>query len=78
VKFNVDIPILERLKEDPEQTKKIKKLEQELFDQKRLVETLKRHMAEMKEEHKVREEAQAKRSEVMEKPWRNNQKTSRL
>jgi len=44
VKVNADIPILEKLKEDLEQTKKIKKLEQELFDQKMMVETRKRHM----------------------------------
>ena len=44
MKVNADIPILEKLKEDLEQTKKIKKLEQELFDQKMMVETRKRHM----------------------------------
>jgi len=42
VKVNVDIPILDKLKEDPEKTKKIKKLEQELFDQEMLAEALKR------------------------------------
>jgi len=41
-------PILEKLKKDPEQTNKIKKLEQELFDQKMLVGTLKRQIDEMK------------------------------
>jgi len=57
VKVNVDIPILEKLKKDLRQTKKIKKLEQELFDQKMLTKALKRQMAKMKEEHKAREEA---------------------
>ena len=57
-----DIPILEKLKRDSEQEQKIKKLERELFEQKMLVENLKRNTTEQKEEFRAREKAQAKSS----------------
>lgn len=57
VKVKPAILILKKLKQDPEQDKRVKKLEQELFDQKMLTEALKRQMAKMKEEYKAREEA---------------------
>jgi len=61
------VPILEKLKkQDPEEDKKVEKLQQELFEQKMIIEALKKQMAEMKEEKKVREEAQARRSETFE------------
>jgi len=66
VKVKPEIPILEKLKQDPKQERRIKKLEKELFEQKMLNETVKRHMTENKEEYKAREEAQAKRLEAME------------
>jgi len=61
------IPILEKLKQYPEQERRIKKLEKELFEQKMLIEIVKRQMVEMKEEYIAHEEAQTKRSEAMEK-----------
>jgi len=66
VEVKADIPILEKLMEDHVQTKKIQKLEQELFEHKMLFEKLKRQMIEMKEEHRAREEAQARRSNALE------------
>jgi DNA repair exonuclease SbcCD ATPase subunit len=60
-------PVIKELKkQDPEEDKKVEKLQQELFEQKMLTEALKRQMAEMKEEQKAREEAQARRSEALE------------
>lgn len=59
------IPILEKLKKSESvEDKRVEKLEQELFEQKMLSENLKGQMAEMKEEYKAREEAQAKRSDA--------------
>jgi len=66
VKVKADIPILEKLKEDLVQIKKIQKLEQDLFEQKMMSEKLKRQMIEMKEEHRAREEAQTRRSDALE------------
>ena len=66
VEVKADIPILEKLMEDHVQTKKIQKLEQDLFEHKMLFEKLKRQMIEMKEEHRAREEAQARRSNALE------------
>jgi len=65
VKGQVDIPILEKLKHDSEQEQRIKKLERELFEQKMLVENLKRNMVEQKEDFRAREEAQARRSDEL-------------
>jgi len=53
VKVKADVPSLEKLQHDSEQEKKIKKLERELFEQKMLVENLKRNMAEQKEEFRA-------------------------
>jgi len=44
-------------KKDLEEDKRVQKLEQELLEQKLIIEALKRQMAEMKEEQKAREEA---------------------
>ena len=60
------IPILEKLKQDPELVRENKKLMKELFDQKILVKILKRQMAEMKEEHRAREEARIRTSKSLE------------
>jgi hypothetical protein len=60
-------PVIKELKkQDPEEDKKVEKLQQELFEQKMLTKALKRQMAEMKEEQKAHEEAQARRSEALE------------
>jgi preprotein translocase subunit SecF len=66
VKVQAETPILEKLMHDSEQDQKIKKLEKELFEQKMLVENLKRNMAEQKEEFRAREETQARRSDALE------------
>jgi len=67
VKVKPQIPILEKLKkQDPEQNKRVGKLQQELFEQNMLTKALKRQMNEMKEEYKAREEAQARKSEALE------------
>jgi hypothetical protein len=66
VKVQAETPILEKLMQDSEQDQKIKKLEKELFEQKMLVENLKRNMAEQKEEFRAREETQARRSDALE------------
>ena len=73
VQVKPEILILQKLKQDPEQERRIKKLEKELFEQKMLVENMKKEMGEMKEEHIAREEAlirslkaQIRRSEALE------------
>jgi len=67
VYVNPQIKVLEKLNNQGlEEDKRAEKLQQELFDQKMITEALKKQMADMKEEQKAREEAQAKRSEALE------------
>jgi len=51
---------------DPEEENVVEKLQEELFKQKLIIESLRRQLAEMKEEQKAIQEAQAKRSEDLE------------
>jgi len=62
LKAQPETSTLEKLQHDVKQEQKIKKLEKELFEQKMLVESLKRNMAVQNEEFRAREEAQARRS----------------
>jgi len=56
LKIQAETPILEKLKIDSEQEKRIKKLEKELFEQRLMYAELKRKMVAQQEEAKVREE----------------------
>jgi len=60
LKLQVDAPILEKLKNDSEQEKRIKKLEQDLFEQRMMYANLQRRLTTQQEESRVREEAYAK------------------
>jgi len=52
----------EKKMKDPDEEKKVEKLQEALFEQKLISESLTRQLAEMKEEQKAIQEAQAKRS----------------
>jgi len=62
------IPVIKNLKKkDPEEDKRVEKLQQELFEQNMVSEGLRRQLAELKEEQRSSQEAQAKRSEDLER-----------
>ena len=60
LKIQADAPILEKLKNDSEQEKRIKKLEKDLLEQRLMYVELQRKMIIQQEEVKVREEALVK------------------
>ena len=60
LKIYTDTLILEKLKHDSEQEQRIKKLKNDLFEQKLMYENLKRNMATQREEFRAREVAQAR------------------
>jgi len=65
--IKTDKPTLEEVKkQDPEESKRVQLLQQELFEQKMISTALRRQMAELKEQHRASEEAQARRSEALE------------
>jgi len=60
LKVYTDTPILEKLKHDSEQEQRIKKLKNDLFEQKLMYENMKRNIAAQREEFRAREVAQAR------------------